>query len=93
MNIFLEEKEMQVQRERVVVNIRAMVEEARQIDDDTLHVVVVDQGDVKVRIGELFPMIFQAPLNELKITRLALYGWKSGWVNPLERSSQWTAKS
>jgi radical SAM-linked protein len=93
MNSFLEEKDMQVQRERVVVNIRAMVEEARQIDDDTLHVVVVDQGDVKVRIGELFPMIFQAPLKELKITRLALYGWKSGWVKPLERSSQWTAKS
>jgi radical SAM family uncharacterized protein/radical SAM-linked protein len=93
MNSFLEEKDVQVQRERFVVNIRAMVEEAKQIDDDTLHVVVVDQGDVKVRIGELFPMIFQAPLKELKITRLALYGWKSGWVKPLERSSQWTAKS
>jgi radical SAM family uncharacterized protein/radical SAM-linked protein len=93
MNSFLKEKDIQVQRERIVVNIRAMVEEARQIDDDTVHVVVVDQGDVKVRIGELFPLIFQVPLKELDITRLALYGWKSGWVNPLERSTQWTAKS
>jgi hypothetical protein len=53
----------------------------------------MDQGDVKVRIGEIFPMIFRVPLRELEITRLALYGWKSGWVKPLEWSPQWTAKS
>jgi hypothetical protein len=93
MNIFLEEKDVQIQRERFVVNIRAMVEEVRQIDDDTMQIIVADQGNMKVRIGELFPMVFQVPLEELKITRLALYGWKSGWVKPLERSSQWTAKS
>jgi radical SAM family uncharacterized protein/radical SAM-linked protein len=92
-NSFLQEKEKHVQRERLVINIRAMVEEARQIDDETVHAVVVDQGDMKVRIGELFPMLFQAPLEEMEITRLAIYGWKSGWVKPLERSSQWTAKS
>jgi radical SAM family uncharacterized protein/radical SAM-linked protein len=92
-NSFLQEKEIHVQRERLVINIRAMVEEARQIDDETVHAVVVDQGDVKIRIGELFPMLFQAPLEEMEITRLAIYGWKSGWVKPLERSSQWTAKS
>jgi radical SAM family uncharacterized protein/radical SAM-linked protein len=92
-NSFLQEKEIHVQRERFVMNIRAMVEEARQIDDETVHAVVVDQGDMKVRIGELFPMIFQAPLEEMEITRLAIYGWKSGWVKPIERSSQWTAKS
>ena len=90
---FLLEKEIHVQRERLVINIRAMVEEARQIDDETVHAVVVDQGDMKVRIGELFPMLFQVPLEEMEITRLAIYGWKSGWVKPLERSSQWTAKS
>jgi radical SAM family uncharacterized protein/radical SAM-linked protein len=92
-NSFLQEKEIHVQRERLVMNIRAMVEEARQIDDETVHAVVVDQGDMKVRIGELFPVLFRAPLEELEITRLAIYGWKSGWVKPLERSSQWTAKS
>jgi radical SAM family uncharacterized protein/radical SAM-linked protein len=93
MNSFLAEKEIHVQRERFVINIRAMVEEARQMDEKTMQVVVVDQGDMKVRIGELFPMVFQVPLEELAITRLALYGWKSGWIKPLERSSQWTAKS
>jgi radical SAM-linked protein len=92
-NSFLAKKEIHVQRERFAINIRTMVEKARQIDEDTMQVVVVDQGDMKVRIGELFPMFFQVPLEELAITRLALYGWKSGWVKPLERSSQWTAKS
>jgi hypothetical protein len=89
---FLEEKEIPTQREKFVINIRAMVEEARQIDEDTMQIIVADQGNMKVRIGELFPMVFQVPLEELSITRLALYGWKSGWVKPFERSSQWTAK-
>jgi hypothetical protein len=69
-----------------------MIEETRQIGDDTIQIIVVDQGDVKVRIGELFPVVFKVPLEEIEITRLALYGWKSGWVKPLERSSLWTAK-
>jgi radical SAM-linked protein len=92
-NSFLAKKEIHVQRERFAINIRTMVEKARQMDEETMQVVVVDQGDMKVRIGELFPMVFQSPLEELAITRLALYGWKSEWVKPLERSSQWTAKS
>ena len=93
MNSFLAEKEIHVQRERFVIDVGAMVEEARQMDEGTIQVVVVDQGDMKVRIGELFPIALQLPLEELRIARLALYGWKSGWVKPLERSSQWTAKS
>ncbi len=93
MNSFLGKKEIYAQREHFVIDIRPMVEEARQMDEKTMQVVVVDQGDMKVRIGELFPMVFQVPLEELAVTRLALYGWKSGWVKPLERSSQWTAKS
>jgi radical SAM family uncharacterized protein/radical SAM-linked protein len=92
-NRFLAEKEITMQRERNVINIRSMVEEARQISEDTVYLIVVDQGDVKVRLGELLPKVFHVPLEELEITRVALYGWKSGWVKPLERSSQWTVKS
>jgi len=92
-NRFLAEKEITIQRERNVINIRSMVEEARQIDEDIVYLIVVDQGDVKVRLGELLPKVFHVSLEELGITRVALYGWKSGWVKPLERSSQWTAKS
>ncbi|MDI6890551.1 MAG: TIGR03960 family B12-binding radical SAM protein [Thermodesulfovibrionales bacterium] len=92
-NRFLSEEEINIQRERYVMNLRAMVEEARQIDEETIYLVVVDQGDKKVRLGELLPKIFNVPLEELDIMRVALYGWDGGWVKPLERSSQWAVKS
>jgi delta-aminolevulinic acid dehydratase/porphobilinogen synthase len=84
---------MIIQRERSVINIRTMVEEAKIIDKGTVYLVVIDQGAAKIRLGELLPRIFKIPLEELEITRVALYGWNEEWVSPLERSSQWTAKS
>lgn len=92
-NRFLAEKEINIQRERNVINLRSMVEEARQIGEDKVYLIAVDQGDVKVRLSELLPKVFNIPLEDLEITRIALYGWNSGWVKPLERSSQWTVKS
>jgi radical SAM family uncharacterized protein/radical SAM-linked protein len=92
-NRFLAEKEINMQRERNVINLRSMVEEARQVGEDIVYLIVTDQGDVKVRLGELLPKVFNIPLEDLEITRIVLYGWNSGWVKPLERSPQWTAKS
>lgn len=89
---FLAEKEITMRREKGTVNIRKMVEDARQIDEDRTTVLLVDQGEIKVRLGELLPVILGAPLEELDITRTALYGWNGGWVKPIERSLQWTAK-
>jgi hypothetical protein len=88
----MSEKEINVRREKGVVNIRKMVEEARLIDEDRTTLLLVDQGEIKVRLGELLPVILNAPLEELDITRTALYGWNGGWVKPIERSLQWTAK-
>lgn len=89
---FLSEKEIPIKREKCVIDIRSMVEEARFIDEETTNLILVDQRDKKVRLGELLPVIFNTPLEKLDITRVALYGWKSDWVKPLERSLQWTAK-
>lgn len=89
---FLSEKTINIQREKYVINIRAMVEEARQTDKETVNLIVVDQGDIKVRLGELILKVFDVPLEELEITRLALYGWDGGWIKPIEQSSLWTAK-
>ena len=92
-NSFLAKKEVDIERGKYTINLRTMVEEARQIAEDIIHLVVVDQGDIKVRLGELLPKVFNVPLEELEITRVALYGWNSGWVKPLEQSRQWTARS
>jgi radical SAM family uncharacterized protein/radical SAM-linked protein len=79
---FLSEKEINFKREKYFINLRDMVEEAGQIDEDTTKIIVVDQGDIKVRLGELLPEIFNTPLESLDITRVALYGWDGGWVRP-----------
>ncbi len=89
---FLPEKEINVKRGKYVINVRNMVENARILDEDTVNLILVDYGDKKVRLGELLPMIFNTPLENLNITRVALYGWNGGWVRPLERSIQWIAK-
>ncbi|MEW6416649.1 MAG: TIGR03960 family B12-binding radical SAM protein [Nitrospirota bacterium] len=80
---FLSEKEINFKREQYFINLRGMVEEAKQIEEDTTKIIVVDQGDTKVRLGELLPEIFNVPLESLDITRVALYGWNGGWVKPL----------
>lgn len=89
---FLSEKERFVIREKGKVNIREMVQEARVMDEKTICLLLADQGELKVRLGELIPLMFNLPLEELDITRTALYGWKDGWVKPLEGCLQWTAK-
>ncbi|MFH1025824.1 MAG: TIGR03960 family B12-binding radical SAM protein [Nitrospirota bacterium] len=89
---FLSKKELLVAREKGTINIRNMVEEVTMLDEDSVSLLVMDQGDSKVRLGELIPLLFDKSLEELDITRVALYGWNGGWVKPIERSLQWTAK-
>lgn len=88
---FLSEKEMNIQREKYVINLRAMIEEARLTDKDTINLIVVDQGEAKVRLGELLPVLFNTPVERLDIKRVALYGWDGGWVMPLNKCKMLTA--
>jgi radical SAM-linked protein len=80
---FLAEKEISLKREKYAINVRTMVEDALIIDGDTTQLVLVDQGNIKVRLGEILPLIFNTPMEQLDITRIALYGWKGSWVRPL----------
>jgi radical SAM family uncharacterized protein/radical SAM-linked protein len=89
---FLSKKEVLVVREKGTINIRNMVEEVITHEDNGVSLLVADQEDAKVRLGELIPLLCEKSLEELDITRLALYGWRGGWVKPLERNLQWTAK-
>lgn len=65
------------------VDLRAMVEEATVMDDHTVRMIVKDVGEDKVRLGELISTMFKSQAEELLITRMALYGWKNGWVEPM----------
>jgi len=80
---FLSEKVVNVKRKNNVVNIRDMVEEIEVLDGDLLSVILVDRGARKVRLGEIIPLLLKAPMEELDITRIALFGWNRGWVRPI----------
>jgi len=88
----ISKKELLVEREKGTINIRNMVEEVTVLDEGSVSLIVMDQGDSKVRLGELISCLFEKSLEELDITRIALYGWNGGWIKPIERSLQWTAK-
>ncbi|MEW6587069.1 MAG: TIGR03936 family radical SAM-associated protein, partial [Nitrospirota bacterium] len=80
---FMAQEELLAIREKADVNVRSMVEEARILDKDTVRLVLIDQGNIKVRLSEILPLIFDMPLEELDVTRTALYGWNGSWVKPL----------
>lgn len=79
---FLSKEEILINRVKYDINVRSMVEDALIIDSDTVQLVLVDQGDIKVRLGEILPLIFSEPMERLDITRTSLFGWKGSWVKP-----------
>ncbi|MBE0426009.1 MAG: TIGR03960 family B12-binding radical SAM protein [Nitrospirae bacterium] len=82
---FLSEKEIKFHREKHFVNLRSFVEEAVIVEENTVKVILVDQGNIKVRLGEILPLLLDAPLEGLDVTRIALYGWKGGWASPINK--------
>ena len=67
----------------VVVDIREMVEDAVIVDMNTARITLLDRGEKKTRLGEILPALFGVPAEELGITRLRMFGWREGWVEPL----------
>ena len=60
-----------------------MVEEAENVGEDASKIVLADRGDKKVRLGEILSVVFNTPMEELTVTRTALFGWDNGWVKPI----------
>lgn len=81
--VFLSEKEVLAKREKYDINLREMVEEAEIVEEDAARIVLADRGDKKVRLGEILPVVFNTPMEELTVTRTALFGWDNGWVKPI----------
>jgi radical SAM family uncharacterized protein/radical SAM-linked protein len=61
-----------------------LVEESAVTEDNTVKIIVRDMGERKVRLGELVPRMFGVRPEELYITRLAVFGWKGGWIEPVD---------
>ncbi|NWF75361.1 MAG: TIGR03960 family B12-binding radical SAM protein [Nitrospirae bacterium] len=86
-NKFLSEKEIFFKRNQKEVNLRNMLEEVKQINENTVSIILVDHEETKVRLSEILQVIMNTPFEELDITRISLYGWKSGWIKPLQKNS------
>ncbi len=82
---FLSRRKITIQRGKKHINLRSLVDEALINDNDTIHLILVDKEGIKVRLGELLPVVFKIPIEELYITRVALFGWDNGWVKPLTK--------
>ena len=61
-----------------------MVMELLRIDEKTFDIIVCDKGEIKARLDDILPAIFNRPLEEMKITRTAMHGWKGRWAEPME---------
>ncbi|OGW31259.1 MAG: hypothetical protein A2X59_08600 [Nitrospirae bacterium GWC2_42_7] len=58
--------------------------ELLRIDENTFDIIVCDKGEIKARLDDILPAIFNKPLDEMKITRTAMSGWKGSWTEPME---------
>jgi radical SAM-linked protein len=89
MEDFISRESFVIQREKTdrsgagAVDLREMVEEAVILDHTTMRLMVRDRGEKKVRLNELTAAVFESGSGELDITRLCLFGWRDGWVEPL----------
>lgn len=87
-NRFLEKKEALITRNNDNINIRKMVEDLKKVDNTTVHLTVSDQGEIKVRLAEILPEIFNVPVRDLNITRISMFGWDGNWIEPMENEKR-----
>lgn len=54
------------------------------IDDRTVRLRLKDLPDRKVKLSAIIDDLFGVPMEELEIVRKGLFGFKDGWVSPME---------
>jgi hypothetical protein len=91
---FYEKTEILAQRNNRQFNMKDMVEDIRQLDQNTFQVTLRDLGEIKVKLAEILNEIFGVNIDELDVTRIYMYGWDSVLRNePMEKEGKiWAAK-
>lgn len=90
---FLERGSVYVERgksngRKVTVDIRQMVDEARIVNGNTVMLIAAENNGDKIRLTELLSAMFRMPSEDLYVTRLCMWGWQDGWVDPLYYSGR-----
>jgi len=90
---FLDKKEILVQRNNRLFNMRDMVEDIKQLDQTTFQVTLRDLAEVKVKLAEILTEIFGVSVDDLEVTRVEMSGWDSAvWKTPMEGEKIWAAR-
>ncbi len=90
---FLSKKDLPAQRNNRLFNMKDMVEDIKQTDRNTFQLTLKDLGEVKVKLAEILNEIFGVPVDDLDVTRVAMFGWDGvAWKEPMEEEKLWAAK-
>jgi radical SAM family uncharacterized protein/radical SAM-linked protein len=65
-------------------DINEFVEGFDIIDEKTVRLLLTDLPEKKVKLSMVINTLFDLSIEDLEITRTGLYGWKDGWVTPME---------
>jgi radical SAM family uncharacterized protein/radical SAM-linked protein len=90
---FLSKKDIPAQRNNRLFNMKDMVEDIKQTDRNIFQLTLRDLGEVKVKLAEILNEIFGVPVDDLDVTRVAMFGWDgAAWKEPMEEEKLWAAK-
>ncbi len=85
------EREVGKSGKRITVNLRPLIEKA-EVDGNRLFLTALDRGETKLRLSELLAKILRLEpeaVTALNIERLELYGFRNGWLTPMENLKRW----
>ncbi len=85
------EREVGKSGRRITVNLRPLIEKA-EVDGNKLFLTALDRGETKLRLSELLAKILRLEpeaVTALNIERLELYGFRNGWLTPMENLNRW----
>jgi uncharacterized protein (DUF2344 family) len=90
---FLGKKEIPMQRNNRMFNLKDMVEDVTQVDETTVQVTLRDLREVKVKLAEVLGELVGVSIDDLEVTRVDMFGWDGRkWKEPMEGEKIWAAK-
>jgi radical SAM family uncharacterized protein/radical SAM-linked protein len=90
---FMDKTKIMVQRKNKEINIRSMVEDLNVIDKRTMRVTICDLGSLKARIDEIMQALFGLPVEQLDITRIAMYSTSGNKTGSPAEEKKWAVRS
>jgi radical SAM family uncharacterized protein/radical SAM-linked protein len=89
---FLGREEVIIQRSDRLFNLKDMIVKLTLVDNNTVLLALKDLGDIKVRLDEIIPEVFNAPVENLDVTRISMFGENGEGIGIMEGDKKWAVK-